>query len=284
MRIAVIGAGGMLGSRMTALLMDSGHQVLTPGRSQLDVTDSASLEKFFKNETFDGIVNGSAFTAVDACEDPAQYPLAFKVNALAVGEMAKLSREKKSWLVHVSTDYVFNGSGEKPWREYDSIQPLNAYGKTKAEGEKLFLEQGCPGWIVRTSWLYGPQGKHFVRTMAKLMREKTMVEVVEDQIGGPTYTVDLAYFLLDLIEGKPAMGLYHFANEDYVSWFGFADAIREKLGLSCEIKPIPSSRFPRPAKRPFNSRFDLSKSRAVARHPFRHWREALGDYLTTEPL
>ncbi len=284
MRIALIGAGGMLGSRMATLLRVSGHQVLSPVRSLLDITDPAGLETFFKNETFDGMVNCSAFTAVDACEDPAQYPIALKVNAQSVGEMAKLSREKKRWLVHVSTDYVFDGKGERPWREEDPIQPLNAYGQTKAEGERLFQEQGCPGWIVRTSWLYGPQGKHFVRTMAKLMREKTSVEVVEDQIGGPTYTGDLARFILDLVEGKPAKGVYHFANEGYVSWHGFADAIRKELGLSCEVKSIPSSRFPRPAKRPFNSRFDLSKSRAVARNPFRPWREALKDYLATEPL
>ncbi len=274
----------MLGSRMKALLMESGHQVLAPARSLLDMPDPAGLENFFKQETFDGMVNCAAFTAVDACEDPSQYPAALKVNAQSVGEMARLSRETKRWLVQVSTDYVFNGSGERPWREEDPIQSLNAYGQTKAEGERLFREQGCPGWIVRTSWLYGPQGKHFVRTMAKLMREKKSVEVVEDQIGGPTYTGDLAYFILDLVESKPAKGLYHFANEDYVSWHGFAEAIRQELGLSCEVKSIPSSRFPRPAKRPFNSKFDLSKSRAVARHPFRHWREALADYLASESL
>lgn len=197
--------------------------------------------------------------------------------------MAKLSKELNRWMIHISTDYVFDGKGTEPWKETDTPKPLNGYGRTKWEGEWRFQEAGTLGWIIRTSWLYGPNGKNFVKTMAGLMSQKERVEVVDDQVGGPTYTEDLAQFMLDIAETKPPAGFYHYANEGYVSWHGLTLAIRDEMGLkNCQVLPVTSDRFSRPAKRPGNSRFDLSKARSVSRKPLVPWREALKRYLAEE--
>jgi dTDP-4-dehydrorhamnose reductase len=274
----------MLGSMVTRLFSEAGHDILAPDLDEVDFTVSGSLDRFYKKTSFEGLVNCAAYTAVDACEDPAKYPLALKINGDAVGDLARLSNQHGRWLIHVSTDYVFGGTGEKPYVESSPTQPLNAYGRSKWEGEKKFLEAGSPGWVVRTSWLYGPNGKHFVGTIAGLLRTKDKIEVVDDQVGGPTYSGSLAHFLLDLAETQPAHGIYHFADTGYTSWHGFALAIRDELGLKTEVAPVSSDKFNRPAKRPFNSRFDLAKARGVARYPMKTWREALTEYLKSENL
>src|ERR1019366_10618987 len=151
MRLALLGASGMLGSKVATIFQNHGHTILAPTHEELDLKDSGMLEHFYRAQTVDGTINCSAFAAVDACEDPIQYPLALRINGTAVGEMARLSQSSGRWLIHISTDYVFNGEGDRPWREDDQVQPLNAYGRTKLEGERLFREAGDPGWIVRTS-------------------------------------------------------------------------------------------------------------------------------------
>ncbi len=283
MKIALIGESGMLAAKVKEVFRKAGHELIAPTLEQLDLMHPKALEAFYKTGKFEGTVNCSGFTNVDACEDPVQYPMAFRINGPAVGEMAKLSKDSNRWMIHISTDYVFDGKGTNPWKETDIPKPINAYGRTKWEGEWKFQEAGNPGWIVRTSWLYGPNGKNFVKTMAGLLRQKERVEVVDDQVGGPTCTEDLAIFLLDLAETKPPAGLYHFANEGYVSWHGLSIAIRDEMGIkSCQVLPVTSDRFPRPARRPANSRFDLSKARSVSRHPLVPWREALKRYLAEE--
>lgn len=284
MRVVVLGSIGMLGSMVTRLFSEAGHDVLAPSLDEVDFTVSGSLDRYYKKETFEGLVNCAAYTAVDACEDPIKYPLVLKLNADAVGDLARLSVRHGRWLIHISTDYVFDGKGEKPYVETDPADPQNAYGRSKWEGEKRFVEGGSPGWVVRTSWLYGPNGKHFVDTIAGLLRTKPRVEVVDDQVGGPTYTGSLAHFLLDLAETQPAHGFYHFADGGTTSWYGFAVAIRDELGLKTEVAPVTSEKFNRPAKRPANSRFDMSKARSVARYPMRPWREALVEYLRSVGL
>jgi dTDP-4-dehydrorhamnose reductase len=285
MRIAILGSIGMLGTMVTRLFNEAGHELITPDLDEVDFTVSGSLDRFYKKYSFDGLVNCAAFTAVDACEDPTKYPLVLKLNAEAVGDICRLSKAKNRWLIHISTDYVFGGTGDKPYAETDPPQPLNAYGRSKREGEKKFLEAGSPGYVVRTSWLYGPNGKHFVGTIAGLLRTKDRIQVVDDQVGGPTYTGSLAHFLLDLAETQPPHGIYHFADSGYTSWYGFTVAIRDILGLKTEVVPVTSEDFNRlanrPAKRPANSRFDLSKARSVARYPMKPWREALEEYLKT---
>jgi dTDP-4-dehydrorhamnose reductase len=285
MRIALLGSSGMLGSKVALAFGEAGHTMITPSRQELSLADEGALERFYQDQPFDGVINCAAFTAVDACEDPAQYPLALRINGTAVGKMARLSQSSGRWLIHLSTDYVFNGKSANPYREEDPTDPVNAYGKTKLEGEWLFHEAGEPGWMVRTSWMYGPHGRHFVKTMAGLLRTKDKVEVVNDQIGGPTYTGDLAQFLLELCEKRVAKGVYHYANSGTVSWHELACAIRDELGIkSCEVIPVTSDRFPRPAQRPKNSSFDLTKAESVSKDLIRSWREALGDYLREELL
>jgi len=269
----------MLGSKALPVFGAAGHEIIAPGRPEADLTDGRSLENLFRHRTFDVLVNCAAFTDVDGCEDASSYEAAMDVNARGPGRLSRLCRETGRRLVHLSTDYVFDGSSDRPCAEDDPLRPVNAYGRTKAEGEKAVRDGGADAIIVRTSWLYGPNGRNFVRTIAGLLRSKTRIDVVDDQVGGPTYTGDLALFLLDLVETGASGGVYHFANEGYVSWRGFAEAIRGLLGLSCEIVPVPSDRVPRKAKRPRSSRFDLSKARAVSRRPLRPWDAALADYL-----
>jgi dTDP-4-dehydrorhamnose reductase len=275
----------MLGSEAVIRLRASGHEILVPDRSTLDLADPRSLERFFQIQTFDGLVNCAAFTAVDACEDPSQYPLAWRINGEAPGEMARLSRASGRWMIQVSTDYVFDGTLDRPYQEGDPVNPVNAYGRTKLEGERLFQEAGSPGWIVRTSWLYGPRGRNFVKTIAGLLGTREKLEVVDDQTGGPTATADLADFFQSLLQTGAPHGIYHFAGSGFTTWYGFAEAIREELKITaCELVPVPSGKFPRPARRPKNSRFDLRKAEAVSRGPSRPWREALREYLREEGL
>jgi dTDP-4-dehydrorhamnose reductase len=185
--------------------------------------------------------------------------------------------------VHFSTDYVFDGQKPSPYLESDPTTPINIYGKTKLMGEKEIQEIGPAAYIIRTSWVYGPNGPNFVRTIAGLLKSKTQLPVVTDQVGGPTYTGDLASFALALLERKAQTGLYHFANGGYTSWNGFAQEIKKVLAITtCEILPATSEQFVRPARRPANSRFDLSKAAAVLGRPPRPWQDALKDYLEKE--
>src|SRR5579859_3564454 len=165
MRIAVLGSTGMLGSKITELGRAGGHEVLAPSHQEADLTLPLSLEKLFREKEFEILVNCAAYTRVDACEDPAQYPQAVSANATGVGELARLSKQTKRILVHFSTDYVFNGMKKSPYVETDPVDPINAYGRTKWMGEKLVLEQDPHFYILRTSWLYGPGGTHFVKTI-----------------------------------------------------------------------------------------------------------------------
>jgi dTDP-4-dehydrorhamnose reductase len=285
LRIVVFGGTGMLGGRVVSLFRAAGHEVIAPDPQEVDWARPEIVTVFLRNRSPEGVVNCAAFTDVDACEEPARYVLAWRINGETVGEAARECRSLGVWMIHVSTDYVFDGTLPRPYRETDPPCPVNAYGRTKLEGERRFLDSGVSGWIVRTSWLYGPGGRNFVRTLSGLMRETKRVEVVDDQTGGPTFTADLAAFLLDLAETRPPGGVYHFANEGYVTWHGLADAIRNELRLdACRVVPVTSDRMPRPAARPANSCFDLTKAGTVSRKPIRAWREALKDYLKEDRL
>ena len=280
MRMALLGSTGMLGRKMAEEFKNRGFGVLTPPRGEVDLSVPQTLEKFFSENKFEALVNCAGFTRVDACEDPAQYPAALDVNATAVGSVAKLCTQTNRTLVHFSTDYVFNGVKKGLYGEADPLDPINAYGRTKYLGEKLILEQAPSFYILRTSWLYGPWGNHFVKTILGLLRTKARIEVVTDQMGAPTYTGDLAAFTLELLGKKAENGIYHFSNAGETSWYGFAMEIQKQTGLgSCEILPTTSDQYPRPAKRPANSRFDLSKAIHAIGHPLRSWQDALRHYL-----
>ncbi|HJT23778.1 MAG TPA: sugar nucleotide-binding protein, partial [bacterium] len=182
-----------------------------------------------------------------------------------------------------STDYVFDGRKEGPYQETDPTAPLNVYGRTKWQGEKLLFVEKPSFYLIRSSWVFGPRGKNFVDTMVGLMKSRSRIEVVDDQVGGPTYTGDLARFTWELLEKKAASGTYHFANSGHVSWYGFAKEIQKQMGFTrCEVVPVSSDRVFRPAERPANSRFDLSKSTRALGHSPRPWQDALKDYLQRE--
>lgn len=253
-----------------------------PDLSELDLSDDRSIDRGLKGKTFDVLVNCAAFTDVDACEDPAVYPTALRVNGTALAPLAAACRERGAVLVHFSTDYVFDGTKGSPYREEDPVRPVNAYARTKRIGEEALLAAGGRPLLIRTSWLYGPGGRHFPGTIARLMRERGEVRVVDDQRGGPTYTADLALFTAELLETGAPPGIYHFSNEGETTWYGLALAVKRLLGLEARVEPTTSASFPRPARRPPDSRFDLTKARRAVGHPIRPWEEALKEYFAGE--
>jgi len=281
-KIALLGSTGMLGSKALEVFKQSGHELLTPLRSDLDLSREDQIEHYFKNNSFGVLVNCAGYTQVDACEDKEKAPMAWNVNGTAVGVLARCCKATGRVLVHFSTDYVFDGTKSEPYQETDKTNPVNVYGQTKLEGEKLLQAANPFYYLIRTSWVFGPNGPNFVKTIAGLLKTKPQIEVVTDQIGGPTYTGDLAGFALELLGKKAEAGLYHFANDGYTSWNGFAQEIKVLTGSTCEVAPTLSEKFVRPAKRPANSRFDLSKASHAAGHRPRPWQESLKDYLTKE--
>jgi dTDP-4-dehydrorhamnose reductase len=273
----------MLGSKMAEILRARGHELLTPGRGELNLNRPHTIEKYFKNVSFEALVNCAGFTRVDACEEPAKFSMALSVNGTSVGWLAKFCRKTDRLLVHFSTDYVFNGKKDGPYEESDATDPLNTYGRTKRQGEKLIQKENPFFYLIRTSWVFGPKGENFVDKIAELLKNKPRIEVVDDQIGAPSYTADLALLTAELLEKKAEPGFYHFANAGTASWFDFAKEIRQQTGLSsCEIAPVSSENVFRPAQRPANSRLDCSKAAKAVGHAFRSWQEALKDYLTKE--
>ena len=273
----------MLGFKIAQVFGSKGHELLTPKSSEVNLNHPHTLEKFFKDNSFDVLINCGGFTRVDACEEPAKFSMAMNVNGTSAGWLAKFCKKTSRTLVCFSTDYVFDGEKGEPYREEDRPGPVNTYGRTKLRAEKLIQAEKPSYYLIRTSWFFGPQGTNFVDTIIGLLKNKARIEVVKDQVGGPTYTGDLALFTLELLEKKAEPGFYHFSNEGTTSWFDFAREIQKQTGLSsCEIAPVLSENVFRPARRPANSRFDLSKSVKAVNHPFRAWQEALGDYLTKE--
>ena len=283
MKIALLGSTGMLGSKAAEFFKARGHGLLMPSHLDVDLNYPHTLEQFFQSNSFDVLVNCAGFTGVDACEEPAKFSMALNTNGTSVGWLAQFCKKTKRILIHYSTDYVFDGLKSDPYRETDATSPLNVYGKTKRQGEKLIEMENPFYYLIRSSWVFGPHGENFVNKIAGLLKTRSRLEVVSDQVGGPTYTGDLVQFTLELLEKKAEPGIYHFANEGYVSWYGFAKEIQKQLGLtSCDIVSVLSENVFRPAERPPNSRFDLEKSVKALGHPIRSWQEALGEYLTKE--
>ena len=273
----------MLGFKMSGVLRSAGHDLLTPSHGEVDLNRPHTLENFFNKNSFDVLVNCAGFTRVDASEEPAKFSMAMNVNGTSLGWLSKFCKSTGRKLVSFSTDYVFDGEKTDPYFETDVPNPLNTYGRTKRQGEKLVAETNSLFYLIRTSWLFGPQGDHFVKTMGALLRSKSRIEVVEDQVGGPTYTGDLAQFVLELLEKKCPEGFYHFSNQGAASWYEFSKEIQKKTGASaCKIVPVSSANIFRPARRPANSRLDLSKSERAVGRSFRGWQEALGEYLEKE--
>jgi len=277
--VVVTGGAGQLGQELQLACRDTtfSHRMLFTDRAQLDLSKPELLENFFIAHRPAYFIHGGAYTAVDKAEQ--EKDLAFLINATATGEIAKLCREYNTRLIYISTDYVFNGQGTAPYAVDAVTAPVNHYGYTKWMGEELIRKSNAVAVIIRTSWVFSSYGHNFVKTMLRLMSERSEIKVVNDQRGCPTYAADLAAAILQIIQewetGNTHSGTYHFSNEGDITWYEFACAIRDEAGLVCDIHPIPSSDFPTPAKRPSYSVLDTTKISADFGVKPRNWKEAL---------
>jgi dTDP-4-dehydrorhamnose reductase len=277
MKILITGANGLLGHELSSIL--KGHTLILFSHSQLDISDPESVNKQIDSSSPDIIINSAAYTQVDACET--NYDLAFKSNAIGPKNLAIKCKQLGIPLIHISTDYVFEGNEKKnsPLVENDKLGPKTVYGKTKLEGEKMVQENCEKYFILRTAWLYG-EGKNFVKTMLSLSKKNNELKVVNDQIGSPTYAKDLAKAIKEIIEKKSdKYGIYHVTNKGEVSWYEFAKKIFEIKNIEIKVNPCTSEEFPRPAPRPHYSVLSNQKWIDAGFTPMRDYEEALKEYL-----
>lgn len=282
MRVLVTGASGQLGKDVVRLLEKSGHQVLPSDRDSLDITNYAMCLEGVQQFKPGAIIHCAAYTAVDQAES--DVDAAYTVNAVGTRNMVLAAEQVKAKFCYISTDYVFDGTNSSPYQEYDNTNPQSVYGKSKRAGEVLVQSLSSAFFIVRTSWVYGIHGHNFVKTMLKLGQEKPILTVVNDQKGSPTYTVDLAEFLLRLIQTEK-YGIYHACNLGECTWYQFAQAIFEEASkiLSenhlVQVVPCTTEEYPRPAPRPRNSVMDHLAIRTNGLQDLRPWREGLRAFL-----
>lgn len=271
MRVLVTGANGMLGRDLQEALV--GHAVTALGRADLDVTDADAVDAAVSGH--DAVVNCAAYTKVDDAE--AHEAEAYAVNATGPANLAAACARQGARLATISTDYVFDGAATSPYEEDRPRDPLNAYGRTKAAGEELALQRHPGGtYVVRTAWLYGAHGPNFARTMLQLAASRDTWSVVDDQVGQPTWTADLAVQIVRLLESEATAGVYHGTNSGQATWYEFARAVLEEAGLDPErIQPTDSSAFVRPAPRPAYSVLAHGGWARAGLAPMRPWREAL---------
>lgn len=282
MKVLVTGAAGQLGKDVVLLLKKEGHDVLACDRGEMDITNLDHCFNVIGKYSPDVVIHCAAHTAVDAAET--EVDAAYLVNATGTRNVALASEKISAKLVYISTDYVFNGKGTKPYHEYDNTDPHSIYGKSKRAGEILVQSLSSKYYIVRTSWVYGKYGNNFVKTMLKLGQEKPVLQVVNDQKGSPTYTVDLASFLLQLIQ-TDKYGIYHASNTGECSWFEFTQAILSEaediLGIRpiAKLEPCSTEQFPRPAPRPQYSVMEHISIRTNGFEDLRTWRDGLRAFL-----
>ncbi|OAB41812.1 dTDP-4-dehydrorhamnose reductase [Paenibacillus antarcticus] len=281
MKALVTGATGQLGTDVVTILCSKGHDVLACGRKELDITDIAQCHQLIGQFQPDVVIHCAAYTAVDAAETDIDG--AYKVNTVGTRNIAVAAESNGSKLIYISTDYVFDGTSEDSYQEYDNTNPKSIYGKSKRAGEVLVQSLSSRYFIVRTSWVYGAHGNNFVKTMLRLGQDKSSLKVVHDQKGSPTYTVDLTNFLLELMPTEK-YGVYHASNSGACTWYEFTQAIFEearKLGISIIAEPEPCStdEFPRPAHRPTNSVMDHLSIRTNGFQDLQPWREGLKHFL-----
>jgi dTDP-4-dehydrorhamnose reductase len=276
-KVLVTGAKGQLGTDMVHCLDGLGYETLGFSRQELDITDCKQVKKVFLQERPDVVIHTAAHTKVDLAEsEPDQ---AYLINAYGTRNVAVASHSIGAKLVYVSTDYVFNGRATKPYIELEPTSPLGVYGQSKLAGEQFVRDLHWRFFIVRTSWVYGLSGTNFVKTMLKLAEDRTVLNVVHDQVGSPTYTVDLANFIGELVSTE-LYGIYHASNSGFCSWFEFAKAIFEEAGLgNIIVNPVTTAEFPRPAPRPEYSVLDHMSIRLNGLTDLPDWRESLKRFL-----
>ena len=280
MNILVIGASGQLGQELRVAAEGSAQHYTFASRSELDVTDQLAIRHFVQDHHIDTIINCSAYTAVDRAEDEPEE--ADRINHQAVAALAALAKAQGLYLIHISTDYVFAGDSHRPITEEETPRPQSVYGRTKLLGEDAIRRAGCRALILRTSWLYSTYGANFLKTMCRLMQERQELSIVFDQIGTPTYARDLARFIVSYLEqdkGTRQEGTYHFSDEGVASWYDFAEAIRHRMGYSCQLHPIRSEQYPTKATRPSYSVLDKAKLKRDFGITLPHWQTSLEDWL-----
>ena len=275
MKILITGSNGMLGHDLIEVLKDH-HELLLTTSKTLDITDGDSVMDFIVKSNPDIVINSAAYTDVDGCES--NPDLAYNVNGEGVKNLALACREVDCPLVHISTDYVFNGQNDRPWVEDDEIGPISIYGKSKLKGEEHIKEILEKYFIVRTAWLYGVNGRNFPRTMLELAQNHSEITVVYDEVGTPTYTPDLAKGISKLIE-TDYYGTYHLTNSGNCSWCEFARYIFEVADMDVKVIPVTASEFARPAPRPSYSVLENRKWVENGFEPLRNYKEAIKEYI-----
>jgi dTDP-4-dehydrorhamnose reductase len=279
LRIIVTGANGQLGKEIQALsLKYPSLDFIFLSRLDLSINDVEEVQHFFQRTEPSVCINCAAYTAVDKAET--EKEIAFLINGESVGTIAAACRQSNCKLIHISTDYVFDGSSPQPLNEDDPTNPISVYGASKLRGEELALAKNEETIIIRTSWVYSEFGNNFVKTMIRLMNEKESINVVSDQIGSPTYAADLAEIILHIISRKKFVpGIYNYSNEGEISWYDFAIAIKELIRSKCKVNPIPASQYPTPAKRPHYSLLDKTKIISIYAVSIKGWRESLASCI-----
>lgn len=276
MRVLVTGVKGQLGYDVVNELENRGIEAVGVDIGEMDITDADSVKRVLRENAPDAVIHCAAYTAVDAAEENEE--LCRRVNAEGTRNIARVCKELDSKMIYISTDYVFSGQGEKFWEPEDEKAPQSVYGQTKYEGELAVQELLEKYFIVRIAWVFGVNGKNFVRTMLKLSENHDTITVVNDQFGSPTYTYDLAKLLADMVQTEK-YGVYHATNEGICSWFDFACAIFREAGIDMTVKPVSSAEYGAKANRPANSRMSKDKltENGFARLPA--WQDALKRYL-----
>ncbi|MFT3681744.1 MAG: dTDP-4-dehydrorhamnose reductase [Ferruginibacter sp.] len=280
--ILVTGANGQLGNEMQVVSKQyPAYNFLFVTREQLAIDDIDAVTKYFAEHAVDVCVNCAAYTAVDKAESETEKANA--INGTAVGNLAALCKQYNAAFIHISTDYVFDGTASTPYKADHPVNPVNAYGASKLLGEQLAIQNNPASVIIRTSWVYSSFGNNFVKTMMRLMKDRESLNVVADQEGCPTYAADLAAAIMKIVEqlphqfndSDPAATIFSYSNAGEITWHQFAQAIKEISGSKCVVNPIPSSQYPTPAKRPAYSVMDISKIENTFHLSAPAWRDSL---------
>ncbi|MEM0499383.1 MAG: dTDP-4-dehydrorhamnose reductase [Methanothrix sp.] len=275
MRILIFGAEGQLGSELRRVL-GAHHDLVPLSHREADITDLNRLMILTERINPDVVINSAAYTDVDGCESDRDK--AFLVNAIGARNAAIAARRAKARIVHISTDYVFDGGKDGAYAEYDLPNPINVYGWSKLLGERMVAEQNPDSFILRVAWLYGPEGRNFVKTMISLSKSNDEIRVVNDQRGTPTFAGDVAE-QIDMLIGTDSYGLYHCTSQGSCTWYEFAVEIFRLIGADIRVVPVSSSEFPRPARRPRNSVLDNLLLRVQGMDIMPHWRDSLRDHI-----
>ena len=275
-KILITGANGQLGSALNILFSHQADRfgIINAGHKDLDITDFLKVQEYLRKTIPDYLINCAAYTAVDKAES--EQNRAFDINEDGARNLAKASAALNIPIIHISTDFVFDGSSSTPLSEEDLCRPINVYGQSKYEGEKAVQAENDKHFIIRTSWLYSNFGSNFLKSISKLAKEKSSLNIVFDQIGTPTFADDLAEVIVKIIDSNASdYGIYHYSNEGVASWYDFAKELIELQGIQCDVRPILTSQYPTPAKRPAYSVLNKAKIKSTFGIDIPYWKESL---------